>query len=155
MARICDYKETTTGHPCGNTVEDKHDHCAAGHPCPPIESMSAPAVTTEDITGFVAEIEELVNHDRATLLQTDDLYHGLGRSVGIDKEVAFAKEHGIPIFGGGFETHCRDCSVSMYVAPGGSWVSEDGHARCSRAGFDHVPGAAHASGKPLRPALSR
>ena len=35
MSRVCGYRNTTTGRPCTQVVEDFHDHCEAGHPCLP------------------------------------------------------------------------------------------------------------------------
>lgn len=59
MSRICDFRDTTTGYPCKNVVEDGHDHCAARHLCSPLQStvttlgvighVVAPAMETEDL----------------------------------------------------------------------------------------------------------
>ena len=45
MSRVCGYTKTTTGYPCKNVVEDFHDHCEAGHPCPPVQDVAGkPAI---------------------------------------------------------------------------------------------------------------
>lgn len=36
MSRVCNFQDTTTGRACTQIVEDFHDHCEAGHPCPPL-----------------------------------------------------------------------------------------------------------------------
>ena len=59
MSRICDFQDTTTGHPCGNPVEDGHDHCAAGHPCPIVESAPDSKHAITDVSALSLETEQL------------------------------------------------------------------------------------------------
>ena len=47
MSRECRFEDTTTGHPCENLVEDNHDHCAAGHRCPPVRPLCLEAGETD------------------------------------------------------------------------------------------------------------
>ena len=66
MSRVCDFRETTTGHPCKNVVEDRHDHCEAGHPCPPLATEGKGVDALTDILQSL-EIEDCtssdINHD--------------------------------------------------------------------------------------------
>ena len=58
MSRLCLYP-TASGRPCQQVVEDHHDHCESGHPCPPARY----APTRVDVSpgdGLSAEIDELL-----------------------------------------------------------------------------------------------
>lgn len=101
MSRFCDYPETTTGHSCKNLVEPGHDHCAAGHPCPwSISSTSTPDKIPAKIADFTAETEELFGLDSTTMSQADALLVcSSDKSAGMDAEISFAEEHGIPVLG--------------------------------------------------------
>jgi hypothetical protein len=55
------FDETTSGDPCKNVVSDQEDHCAAGHPCPPI----APIVKAKEKSvaagpGAAFDLDDLV-----------------------------------------------------------------------------------------------
>ena len=62
MSRACGFKKTASGKPCEQIVEDHHDHCEAGHPCPPVKTD--PSAGTEKLQASSSssslEIDELV-----------------------------------------------------------------------------------------------
>lgn len=62
MGRACGYKDTTTGHPCDNPVEDWNDHCAANHYCPPVTSIPTAVDNGQGVSPSTAsfDVEDLV-----------------------------------------------------------------------------------------------
>ena len=94
----CDFKDTTTGHPCENPVEPGNDHCAAGHPVAagPQAKVSTKNAELKAETG-VAGIDELVKSAPTASLEKElDEAHGeatlqfLTESVKLDKPFTFA-----------------------------------------------------------------
>jgi hypothetical protein len=61
MSRICNFEDTTTGHPCENVVEDGHDHCAAGHLCPPVQPVPAELQAIGHAVALALETEDLAD----------------------------------------------------------------------------------------------
>lgn len=66
-SRVCGFRETISGRPCKNLVEDGHDHCAAGHPvavltsvAPSLRSRSSETLEKSfDIEELLASMEVL------------------------------------------------------------------------------------------------
>ena len=94
----CDFKDTTTGHPCENPVEPGNDHCAAGHKVAvgPQAKVSTKNAELKAETG-VAGIDELVKSAPTASLEKElDEAHGeatlqfLTESVNLDKPFSFA-----------------------------------------------------------------
>ena len=65
-SRPCKSTQTLSGKPCTHLVEDGHDHCAAGHYCPPIVSAKpakAPAKVTLSSSQF--SLDDMAGNPKA------------------------------------------------------------------------------------------
>jgi len=65
MSRPCGFKDTTTGYPCTQVVENEHDHCEAGHPCTPLKIMSDQVFDTTSAHADSLDVDELLHSGRA------------------------------------------------------------------------------------------
>lgn len=77
------------GDTCAQVVKNDSDHCEAGH-----ENHVVSQIVHEPNTKLSAL---MLSGDVDDLGQADAMLLAPGKSVGMDEEVAFAKEHGIPI----------------------------------------------------------
>jgi hypothetical protein len=60
MSRVCGFRDTTTGYPCTQIIENEHDHCEAGHPSQPEVAEYAPTIAAPDTDRHLsAEIDDL------------------------------------------------------------------------------------------------
>lgn len=82
MTRMCHYGKTTTKYGCMNLVSDLGDHCAAGHPCPPISSVSGPP-------------EEALEYVHAPELETDALANAAVCAYSVDPRLKVAESEAI------------------------------------------------------------
>jgi hypothetical protein len=60
MSRYCNH-QTQDGAPCANLVEDAHDHCAAGHPCPPAVSAASANAGSLAAPGAAFDMDDLLS----------------------------------------------------------------------------------------------
>ena len=70
MSRICGFRDTTTGRPCTQVVEDFHDHCEAGHLCPIVPTEANARNRGLEVNADSFGVEELFT---STVVQNRDV----------------------------------------------------------------------------------